>query len=785
MIRIERGDPPPIITESTFQNAKVEYQQFRSAGGTRITQTKLDPGSALDYVTSNAMPYVQELFLGKCAYTEARVESGWFHLHRPEADAYDERLGSSADHYWWTAMWWRNWYLASNEVASLKRNNFPVLGGRADPPEFDPGDPAWEPSYDVLDAGVLLDPCEDRPEWHLRFDDDGFVHAWGDTGVPWLDADNAGRGPETIRLLDLNNKGFLSARRRAVRGAVAEFDSSGFFDPNLLSPDREHIGAIRQALATRVAADPGHLSPETAEALLPELAPHVTLEPQRYPPNLVQQVADHVGGFSPELVQRLKGGEPMAAVESPRMVEEEPTSTPEERTVPMIPRTAAITRIVIKNLQAIEFAEITIPVGQVEFDPDGETENPDARSSGRRWKALLGENGTGKSAALKAIGLALASSTLGELEQRAGIRWDQLLRRGTRQGRVLIEFTGESKIDMRFNSRKAWFIGGAPRIEGFVRGFGATRLLGSDDAVPEANVRLGNLYNPRISVVDAEDWLLRLPEQGDFNVAAVGIAQLLGLHEEVTEGVGPSREDPFLSREGGVVTVGGESLENLSDGYRSVIAMACDLMAGAGEGLSGMENATGIVLIDEIGAHLHPKWKMDITRKMRRIFPSMQFIISTHEPLCLLGLVDDEVIRVRTSPDEDRAKRHAVFDPIPDSPSGYRVDRLLTSEFFGLNTTIDPTVDRQFREYYALVAVEEPTPAQLQRRQTLAARLSQHGVLGYTRRDQMVYAAIDRFLAHEMKVSPEERKRRRDDTFKEIGDIWRNVAERRRARSGS
>jgi hypothetical protein len=33
----------------------------------------------------------------------------------------------------------------------------------------------------------------------------------------------------------------------------------------------------------------------------------------------------------------------------------------------------------------------------------------------------------------------------------------------------------------------------------------------------------------------------------------------------------------------------------------------------------------------------------------------------------------------------------------------YRVDRLLTSGFFGLDATIDPVVDRQFREYYALI----------------------------------------------------------------------------------
>ena len=88
----------------------------------------------------------------------------------------------------------------------------------------------------------------------------------------------------------------------------------------------------------------------------------------------------------------------------------------------------------------------------------------------------------------------------------------------------------------------------------------------------------------------------------------------------------------------------------MSDGYRAVIAIACDLMAGAGIGLSDMVNATGIVLIDELGAHLHPRWKMQITGTLREVFPSMQFIVTTHEPLCLRGLVENEVIAVRSSP---------------------------------------------------------------------------------------------------------------------------------------
>ncbi len=381
----------------------------------------------------------------------------------------------------------------------------------------------------------------------------------------------------------------------------------------------------------------------------------------------------------------------------------------------------------------------------------------------------------------RAIGLALASSSLPDLEAAAGIDWARLLRRGQKQGRVLLEFTDGSRIDLRFNRNRAWFVGGAPRMEGFVRGFGATRLLGPDDGSPEANVRLGNLFNPRIPVIDAEAWLLGIEEEGDFNVVAVAVAELLGRHDEVTgtaePGAVPAR---FIQRVDGELSIGGEPLDNLSDGYRSVIATACDLMAGAGTGLSGMGNATGIVLIDELGAHMHPRWKMDITRTLRRVFPSMQFIVSTHEPLCLMGLVENEVVRVRSSSTRVGEPWHALFDPIEESPSRFRVDRLLTSAFFGLDTTIDPIVERQFREYYALIRKPTLTPEEDARRGELRATLSQHGVLGYTARDQMVYEAIDAFLAREPELDPGERLRQRKATLSQVGDIWRNVAERRR-----
>ena len=200
-------------------------------------------------------------------------------------------------------------------------------------------------------------------------------------------------------------------------------------------------------------------------------------------------------------------------------------------------------------------------------------------------------------------------------------------------------------------------------------------------------------------MIDVNTWLMGLDE-GDFNVAARAIRNLIagvGDQEEASRVHADLVRDPTLRE----VTLGGDTLDELSDGYRALLALTCDIMAGLGSGLSDMENAVGIVLIDEIGAHLHPRLRMQIVARLRYIFPQIQFVCSTHEPLCLRGLFDNEVDRIR------RVDGIVGRETIDRNPSSYRIDQLLTSEFFGLESTIDPEIDGEFQLYYHLLSKDE------------------------------------------------------------------------------
>ncbi|MBE9216940.1 AAA family ATPase [Plectonema cf. radiosum LEGE 06105] len=77
------------------------------------------------------------------------------------------------------------------------------------------------------------------------------------------------------------------------------------------------------------------------------------------------------------------------------------------------------------------------------------------------------------------------------------------------------------------------------------------------------------------------------------------------------------------------------NINQLSDGEKCLLAMVGDLarrLAIANPSLDDPLLGEGIVLIDEIELHLHPRWQRDIIPALKKTFPNCQFIISTHSP---------------------------------------------------------------------------------------------------------------------------------------------------------
>jgi hypothetical protein len=176
----------------------------------------------------------------------------------------------------------------------------------------------------------------------------------------------------------------------------------------------------------------------------------------------------------------------------------------------------------------------------------------------------------------------------------------------------------------------------------------------------------------------------------------------------------------------------------LSDGYKALIGMAVDIMDVMHQAhYEDMKDAKGIVIIDELGNHFHPEWKIRIVTALRNAFPAIQFIFSTHEPLCLRGLVDGEVAVLQQD-------KQGVF-LLKDLPEvqNLRIDQLLTSEHFGLASTLDPAESKKIQRYQCLLRNTERDEAETSELFELERELSDSKYLGGSRRERMLLQLLD------------------------------------------
>lgn len=91
-------------------------------------------------------------------------------------------------------------------------------------------------------------------------------------------------------------------------------------------------------------------------------------------------------------------------------------------------------------------------------------------------------------------------------------------------------------------------------------------------------------------------------------------------------------------------------IRNLSAGYQSLIWMVLDIAYRMAllnpDLLEEIGKTPGVVLIDELDMHLHPKWQWRIVEALKNTFPNIQFIAATHSPIIISSCKDDNLIRI-------------------------------------------------------------------------------------------------------------------------------------------
>lgn len=102
---------------------------------------------------------------------------------------------------------------------------------------------------------------------------------------------------------------------------------------------------------------------------------------------------------------------------------------------------------------------------------------------------------------------------------------------------------------------------------------------------------------------------------------------------------------PYLDM---LVTKNGQKLSvfNLSQGEKTLLSLVSDIARRLVVLNPNVENplqGNGVVIIDELDLHLHPKWQQAIVSNLEKTFPNLQFIVSTHSPLILTTVTSEQI----------------------------------------------------------------------------------------------------------------------------------------------
>ena len=134
-------------------------------------------------------------------------------------------------------------------------------------------------------------------------------------------------------------------------------------------------------------------------------------------------------------------------------------------------------------------------------------------------------------------------------------------------------------------------------------------------------------------------------------------------------------------------------LHGLSQGEKCYLSLVCDIarrLAIANPGMDNPLEGEGIILIDEVDLHLHPKWQSEIACKLMDVFPNCQFFLSSHSAIVLSDVHKNQIIPINNGKLVDIA-----FDPF-----GKQASQIMNSYFdmpYQRNLSVAKDIELAFR----------------------------------------------------------------------------------------
>ena len=389
-------------------------------------------------------------------------------------------------------------------------------------------------------------------------------------------------------------------------------------------------------------------------------------------------------------------------------------------------------------------------------DLDFDLKRPDDTFAG--WTVFTGDNGSGKSTLLKAIAIALTGKDTARALQPSFYRWTRdgangeeasiqleivrrkeddavvdsgrappeqfpakiILKNGGKEPQLQTDIPSGKPSNYSTPERTLWSIeargwfscGYGP----FRRVFGASPEATRQMVAP-ATERFVTMFQEAASLAEVDQWLRNLKHKELENRASER-EQLALVLELLRDDLMPNQisvdrvdsDGLWLKDRNGVQLAWGE----MSDGYRAAAALLADIVRHliGTYGIDGLtEHATngklvvkrsGVVLIDEVDAHLHPEWQREIGFWLKRHFPNIQFLVTSHSPI-ICQAADPNGLFVLPEPGSDERPRALTTEEY-EKVIASRPDTILLSSAFGLQNTRSPRAVEGRAEYAKLQA---------------------------------------------------------------------------------
>lgn len=310
----------------------------------------------------------------------------------------------------------------------------------------------------------------------------------------------------------------------------------------------------------------------------------------------------------------------------------------------------------------------------------------------KQWTVLLGENNTGKTNVLRALSYLVVSKfdfrvefgeereVIGEGTTFAARGNETFFGKGKQYVKSILSNGDHWNSDSSIECAK----GTVSYLDLFPYGVNrvpARVALSERDTFP-----YDTLFSSDARLLDLQEWLLQL-DYSKQHGSSMSQKRLEKMHELLKSELFPEIKGFKFGRyelENDQVSVRFETIDGdmrfdeLGFGYQTTLTWLTDFCKRMFELYPDAENPLheeAVVLVDEIDLHLHPKWQRDLVPTLSKIFPNVQFIVTTHSPHVLQSMEDVNlyVLRRDAESGEIEAERSNVTNF-----TGWTVEEILS-----------------------------------------------------------------------------------------------------------